>query len=120
MFLKSKQQIIREQLQLKPQKSSQSLRQSLPSKSTKNTATSKTRTEGEENAAKALSAIPSIVTELRKNAKIPEKVEQFLASLTTMPAQFCIFLQAKNWSEFSKVWIFHAFLAREKQSRLTL
>ena len=80
MFLKSKQQIIREQLQLKPQKSSQSLRQSLP-KSTKNTATSKTRTEGGENVAKAQNAIPSIVTELRKNAKIPEKVEQFLASL---------------------------------------
>ena len=80
MFLKSKQQIIREQLQLKPQKSSQSLRQSLP-KSTKNTATSKTITEGGENASKALNAIPGIVTELRKNAKNPEKVEQFLASL---------------------------------------
>ena len=80
MFLKSKQQIIREQLQLKTQKSSQSLRQSLP-KSTKNTATRKTRTEGGENAAKAQNATPGIVTELRKNAEIPEKVEQFLASL---------------------------------------
>ena len=80
IFLKSKQQIIREQLQLKPQKSSQSLRQSLP-KSTKNTATSKTITEGGENASKALNAIPGIVTELRKNAKNPEKVEHFLASL---------------------------------------
>ena len=72
MFLKSKQQIIREQLQLKPRKSSQSLRQSLP-KSTKNTATIKTRTEGGENASKAINAIPDIVTELRKNAKKSRK-----------------------------------------------
>ena len=56
------------------------MRQSLP-KSTKNTATRKTRTEGGENAAKAQDATPGIVTELRKNAEIPEKVEQFLASL---------------------------------------
>ena len=34
-----------------------------------------------ENASKALNAIPGIVTELRKNAKIPEKGEQSLASL---------------------------------------
>ena len=33
----------------------------------------KTRTEGGGNVSKALNAIPGIVTELRKNAKIPEK-----------------------------------------------
>ena len=41
----------------------------------------KTCTKGGQNAFKALNAILGIVTELRKNAKIPEKGEQSLASL---------------------------------------
>ena len=79
MFLKSKQQIIREPLQLKPQKSSQSLRQSL-AKSSDNTSSSKVRSEGNGKALKA-SAVPEIVKELRKNTKNPETVQQFLANV---------------------------------------
>ena len=79
MFLKSKQQIIREQLQLKPQKSSQSLRQSL-AKSSDNTSSSKVRSEGNGKALK-VSAVPEIVKELRKNTKNPETVQQFLANV---------------------------------------
>lgn len=121
MFLKSKQQIIREQLQLKPQKSSHSLRQSLP-KSTKNTAISRTRTEGEENASKALNAIPGIVRELRKNAKTPVKVEQFLASLKRGNASsFLHFLTSKELTRILKSLNLPCFfLERAKESKLTL
>ena len=81
MFLKSKQQIIQEQLQLKPQKFSQSLRQSLAKpKSANNRSSSKERMEGAGKAVKA-SAVPEIVTKLRKDTGSPETVQQFLMNL---------------------------------------
>ena len=82
MFLKSKQQIIREQLQLKPQKSSQSLRQSLAKLAADNISSSKARSEGDrEGKVLKASNVPEIVTELRRNAKNPKTVQQFLANV---------------------------------------
>ena len=68
---------------------------------------------------KLLMAILGIVTEFRKNARIPEKGGAILGKFN---GRKCLlnfaFSYGQKMSEFSKVWI--AFLARAKQSRWTL
>ena len=73
MFLKSKQSIIREKLDLKPQKGSLSLRQYLKSKTSKKSKS----TQSESKATKK----PAVIKELEKHFEKPEITVQCVVPL---------------------------------------
>ena len=81
-FLKSKQQIIREQLQLKPKKSSQSLREGLKVSTNKSgKCTSKTGSQAPGVPGSEEKSIPPEIVHVRQNMKCAETVRQFLMAL---------------------------------------
>ena len=89
MFVKSKQQIIREQLQLKPKKQSSSLRQSLKKVSNKKkVSSSKSKDESDD-----------IVVVLRKNMTIPARVTEFLNIVFANPETAPSILNALHGKE---------------------
>ena len=93
MFVKSKQQIIREQLQLKPKKQSSSLRQSLK-KVTNNKKGKDLKSENEGDV---------IISKLRMNMAEPLHVVDFLSSVFTMPDTASDVLYKLHGKELSKI-----------------
>ena len=93
MFVKSKQQIIREQLQLKPQKQSSTMRQSLK-KVTDNQ-------KGKESNSKSKG--DETISKLRMNMTKPSNVLDFLASTFTVPNTASQNLYKLHGKELSRI-----------------
>ena len=90
MFVKSKQQIVREKLLLKPKKGSVALRDELKGKIGKASGTSAKQTTSTETA--AANILPSVVLKLRDNFESPENVTCCLKEILQQPSKRDILL----------------------------
>ena len=100
MFVKSKQQIVREKLLLKPKKGSVALREELKGKIGKASSTSAKQTTSTETVAVKL--VPSVVLKLRDNFESPENVTCCLKEILQQPSKRDILLSLSG-KELSKL-----------------
>ena len=120
MFLKSKQQIIREQLELKPKKSIQSLRQGLSKVANKTNNTKGEGKEKEEGKTLRFSGnVPEIAMELRNNVTNPDSVQHFLSYLKNGNANSILqFLTGKELVKILKCLDLPCFSGKSKAKQI--
>lgn len=102
-FLKSKQQIIREQLQLKPSKQSSSLRQSLSNKKEPKERQPKERSLSNKKEPKQLSQNDAYVQAFRQNPTDISQVKTFLTNAFLIPSQAPTVLQKLHGQELTYI-----------------
>ncbi|KAJ7384820.1 hypothetical protein OS493_019497 [Desmophyllum pertusum] len=81
MFVKSKQQIVREKFDLKPQKGSVALREELKGKIGKGKIGKGNSARGKQTASSTSSVVPEVVLKLRNNLESPEHVTSYMREI---------------------------------------